>query len=199
MKILLVAINAKYIHSNLAVYCLKKYSKEYDNNIEIAEYTINQQMEFILQDIYKRNADVVAFSCYIWNIEYVTAIIKDLKKIMKNNDIWVGGPEVSYRATSFLEEYKEVKGVMIGEGEKSFNRLTKEYVEDTKDFSNIKGVVYRDGEELKATPCEELLDLSDVPFPYDDLDKFKIKSYTMRVAAAVRIRAVIVCRLLIRS
>ncbi len=72
MKILLVAINAKYIHSNLAVYCLKKYSKEYDNNIEIAEYTINQQMEFILQDIYKRNADVVAFSCYIWNIEYVT-------------------------------------------------------------------------------------------------------------------------------
>jgi len=175
MKILLVAINAKYIHSNLAVYCLKKYSKEYDNNIEIAEYTINQQMEFILQDIYKRNADVVAFSCYIWNIEYVTAIIKDLKKIMKNNDIWVGGPEVSYRATSFLEEYKEVKGVMVGEGEKSFNRLTKEYVEDTKDFSNIKGVVYRDGEELKATPCEELLDLSDVPFPYDDLDKFKNK------------------------
>lgn len=175
MKVLLVAINAKYIHSNLAVYSLKKYSEEYSDNIEIAEYTINQQIEFIIRDIYKRKADVVAFSCYIWNIEYVTAIIKDLKKIVNEVDIWVGGPEVSYRADAFLNEFREVRGVIEGEGEKSFNNLVGEYVRESRNFENVKGIIFRNGDNIIKTPFEELLDLSDVPFPYDNLDKFKNK------------------------
>ncbi len=175
MKVLLVAINAKYIHSNLAVYCLKKYSKEYDNNIEIAEYTINQYTEYIVQDIYKKKPDVLAFSCYIWNIEYVTAIIRDIRKVLKNCDIWVGGPEVSYRAAAFLDEYKEVKGVMIGEGEKIFHNLMEKYIEGKCDFENINGIVYRNNDKIISNPFETLLDLSEVPFPYDDLDEFKNK------------------------
>lgn len=174
-KVLLVAINAKYIHSNLAVYSLKKYSGVYSENVEIAEYTINQYTDFIIQDIYKRKPDVLAFSCYIWNIEYVTAIIRDIKKVMKDCEIWAGGPEVSYRAKDFLKEYSEVKGIMVGEGEKIFLNLLEKWINEDRDIGKIKGIVYRNNEEIISNPFETLLDLSEVPFVYDDLDKFKNK------------------------
>ena len=186
-KVLLVAINAKYIHSNLAVYCLKKYAKEFQNHIEIAEYTINQYTDFILQNIYKRRPKVIAFSCYIWNIHYVTALIKDLRKVLKDVEIWVGGPEVSYRAKEFLEEYPQVNGVMVGEGEKIFLNLIKMWMKDLKQTTDVKeledkslqvirGIVYRDNEgNILENPNEELLDLSEMPFPYDDLTQFQNK------------------------
>lgn len=178
-KILLVAINAKYIHSNLAVYCLKKYAEEYRDNIEIAEYTINQYRDYILQNIYQRKPDIVAFSCYIWNIEYVTAIIKNLRKIMKQTQIWVGGPEVSYRASEFLEKYPEAHIVMLGEGEKTFKSLVELNVNgkvNAEELKNIRGIVYRDREgRIRNNGFSELMDLSSVPFPYDDIDSFKNK------------------------
>lgn len=177
-KILLTAINAKYIHSNLAVYSLKKYAEEFKNHIEIAEYTINQYTDSILQNIYKHQPKVIAFSCYIWNISYVTTLIKDLKKVLRDVKIWVGGPEVSYRAEDFLREYPQADGVMVGEGEKIFYNLMRLWSgqENAEDLRNIKGIVYRDEDgNIFTNPNEDLLELSTIPFPYDDISKFKNK------------------------
>ena len=118
MKVLLAAINAKYIHSNLGIYSLKTYGekmlKEWglaeETKVSLAEYTINHQMEQILQDIYKRKPDVIGFSCYIWNISYVKMILADIKKVLPNVKIWAGGPEVSYDAPQLLVREPEVFG-----------------------------------------------------------------------------------------
>ncbi len=176
MKILLVAINAKYIHSNLAVYNLKEYSKEYSENIEIAEYTINNYEEQILEDIYKKKPDVVAFSCYIWNFVYVKNIIGDLKKILPNVDIWAGGPEVSYDADRLLGELNCLKGIMQGEGEITFKELVRHYVINDIGLEDINGLVFKnDNDELVFNAPRELMNLDDVPFCYYDLEKFKNK------------------------
>ncbi len=123
MNILLVAINAKYIHSNLAVYSLKSYAVEYQEHIRIAEYTINHQIEYILQQIYKQEPDVLCFSCYIWNFRYVQELITELHKLRPHLPIWAGGPEVSYEPELFLERNPGVTGVMLGEGEGTFREL----------------------------------------------------------------------------
>ena len=123
MKILLVAINAKYIHSNLAVYSLKAYSREYSTNVEIANFTINNREEQIIKDIYKSGADVIAFSTYIWNVDMVHLIATELKKVMPNVHIWLGGPEVSYDAVNVLESHNYLDGIMMGEGEATFMSL----------------------------------------------------------------------------
>lgn len=187
MKILLVAINAKYIHSNLAVYCLKEYAKEYSDSIEIAEYTINNYEEQILEDIYRKKPDVVAFSCYIWNFSYVKNIISDLKKILPNVDIWAGGPEVSYDANRLLGELKDLKGIIQGEGEITFKELVRYYVtkfgqkvskEDNKEIflENIKGLIFKDEENrLVFNEPRELMDLDEVPFCYNDINRFENK------------------------
>ena len=102
MKILLIAMNAKYIHSNLAVYCLKSYAARRGIETEIAEYTINHRQDDILMDIYQKKPDVVAFSCYIWNLEFVENIARDLHQVLPDLEIWGGGPEVSYVEEKFL-------------------------------------------------------------------------------------------------
>ena len=127
MKILLVAVNAKYIHSNLGIYSLKAYAgQQLDRcrprqaTIELAEYTINHQMEACLQDIYRRRPDVIGFSCYIWNIGTIRALAADLRKVLPGIPIWLGGPEVSFDAEKVLRENPSVTGVMKGEGEETF-------------------------------------------------------------------------------
>ena len=179
MKILLAAVNAKYIHSNLAVYCLKSYAASKGQEAEIAEYTINQQPGEVLRDLYERNADVVAFSCYIWNIEFIKTVIKDYKKIRPQCEIWLGGPEVSYRAEELLTELPEVRGVMVGEGEGTFAKLAKAYREAEQNgmmhfcgdmpWDEIPGIVVREnnGEILTTEPALPL-DFSALPFPYGD-------------------------------
>ncbi len=125
-NVLLVAINAKYIHSNLAVHCLRAYAFANGRGqaqIDIAEYTINHLPDDILQDIYRRRPDMICFSCYIWNIEYIKELIGEFHKILPKCRIWLGGPEVSYRAKEFLEQFVMVKGVMKGEGEETFTQL----------------------------------------------------------------------------
>ena len=117
MKILLCAVNAKYIHSNLAVYSIRANAGEYRDQIELGEYTINQYVEDILQDIYKKQPDLIAFSCYIWNIRHIRELVRELRKVMPNVPIWLGGPEASYDAKGLLENYPEVTGVLVGEGE----------------------------------------------------------------------------------
>lgn len=176
MKILLVAINAKYIHSNLAVYSLKSYAKEYSENIEIAEYTINNYTDDILQEIYKEQADVIAFSCYIWNIEIVNVLIVELSKLMPQTEIWLGGPEVSYTSIKMLEKYPQLKGIMSGEGEEIFANLARHYVESDISLSDIKGITFRNADcKIVQNQMESIMNLSDVPFVYEDLQKFENK------------------------
>ena len=144
MKILLAACNAKYIHSNLAVFSLKAYAEEYHEHILLREYTINQQKDDIMRDIYKAGADVVCFSCYIWNISFVRELMTDLAKILPGVEFWVGGPEVSFDAEEFLQENPHVKGVMVGEGEETFLELVKHYTEKQISLEKIRGIAYRD-------------------------------------------------------
>ena len=139
MKIFLTAINAKYIHSNLAVYSLKAAAGKYGDQIEIAEYTINQQLDQILGDIYRRKPDVAAFSCYIWNMDYVEELITEYHKLCPEVPIWVGGPEVSYEVETFFAEHPQVTGVMIGEGERTFEQLCRYYVNHTGSLEEIRG------------------------------------------------------------
>ena len=129
LKILLAACNAKYIHSNLAVYNLKSCSGEYSPNVVIKEYTINQIQDDILKDIYLEQPDVICFSCYIWNISFVKELVPDLKKILPHVDFWAGGPEVSYDAVEFLKKNPAFFGVMVGEGEETFHELAGYYIE----------------------------------------------------------------------
>ena len=96
--ILLAAINAKYIHSNLAVYSLKAYAEKYQDRIGLAEYTINQNLDDILKGIYRDHPEVLCISCYIWNISYVKNLIREVHKVLPDTAIWLGGPEVSYDA-----------------------------------------------------------------------------------------------------
>lgn len=127
MKILLIGINAKYIHSNPAIYSLRSCVGQYKDMVEIAEYTINQRAEEIRQDIYLRKPDVLAFSCYIWNIALVGKLLPDLGRLLPEVPIWLGGPEVSYRGEALLEEFPQVTGVMQGEGEYTFYKLAEYY------------------------------------------------------------------------
>lgn len=197
MKILLTAINAKYIHSNLAVYNLRAYAAHYakgmtaSDTVEIGEYTINNQMEDILEGIYKAKPDVLMFSCYIWNIAYVEELAEEFHKLRPEVPIWVGGPEVSYETESFLRCHPQITGVMIGEGEKTFCELAEYYAgeirsnkeaKEIKEIQTIKqsvnlgeiaGIVYRNEEEIVFTAPREMLDLSDIPFCYDEAGDFK--------------------------
>ena len=174
MKILLVACNAKYIHSNLAVYDLQAYASEYADHIILKEYTINQQKDDIMRDIYLEHPDVVCVSCYIWNLSFVKELMADLTKILPDADFWAGGPEVSYDAEKFLTENPEFKGVMVGEGEETFRELAGYYVEkDPQNLKDMTGVCYRDGDQIIHNGWRQIMDLSKIPFIYKDLSDFK--------------------------
>lgn len=178
MKVLLAAINAKYIHSNLGIYSLKTYGekmlKEWglaeQVEISLAEYTINHQMEQILQDIYKRKPDVIGFSCYIWNISYVKMILADIKKVLPDVKIWAGGPEVSYHGEAFLKEEPAVDLVMMGEGEITFAHFLKALLEGEA-LKQVPGLMLRnDDGTFTDTGFRQVMDMSQFPFPYAFMD-----------------------------
>ena len=178
MKVLLAAINAKYIHSNLGIYSLKTYGekmlKEWglaeQAEISLAEYTINHQMEQILQDIYKRKPDVIGFSCYIWNISYVKMILADIKKVLPDVKIWAGGPEVSYHGEAFLKEEPAVDLVMMGEGEITFAHFLKALLEG-EDLKQVPGLMVRNADgTFTNTGFRQVMDMSQIPFPYAFMD-----------------------------
>ena len=174
MKILLAACNAKYIHSNLAVYDLQAYASDYADHIVLKEYTINQQKDDIMRDIYLEHPDVVCVSCYIWNLSFVKELMADLIKILPGADFWAGGPEVSYDAEKFLTENSEFKGVMVGEGEETFKELAGYYVEkNPQDLKDMTGICYRDGNQIIHNGWRQIMDLSSIPFIYKDLSEFK--------------------------
>lgn len=174
MKILLAACNAKYIHSNLAVYDLQAYASDYADHIVLKEYTINQQKDDIMRDIYLEHPDVVCVSCYIWNLSFVKELMADLIKILPGADFWAGGPEVSYDAEKFLTENSEFKGVMVGEGEETFKELAGYYVKkNPQDLKDMTGICYRDGDQIIHNGWRQIMDLSSIPFIYKDLSEFK--------------------------
>ena len=192
MKILLAAVNAKYIHSNLAVYSLKAYAG--DPAVEIGEYTINQQKDDILMDIYKRQPDILCLSCYIWNLDYIEEIVLEIGKLRPDMPIWLGGPEVSYDAKEVLRRLPCVKGVMKGEGEKTFKEICQIYRNESEKkkknvdnswkksesvdnrLKNVTGITFRTEEnEIIDKPWRPIMDLSEVPFVYDHIEDFEHK------------------------
>lgn len=175
-KIVLAGINSQYVHLNLAVRYLKKYVEaNSDLKIEIYETNINNQVFNIIKDIYELNPDKIIFSTYIWNKEYIVEIVKELKKVLPNVEIILGGPEVSYKWEKFMANMPEVDALLLGEGENVLlNFLTKE--ED-----KVLGVVSRKNDEIVFNGIEPIIENLDiVPFPYEDWeleDKTKIFYY----------------------
>lgn len=218
MKILLTAINAKYIHSNLAVYSLQAYARAYRKYIGLAEFTINQSKDEILKGIFRRKPEVLCISCYIWNISLVRELTREIHKILPDTAIWLGGPEVSYDAVKILEECPEITGIMKGEGEETFLELVKCYVNqwepddesgemlkadranesqtgnkeqagnkkhtENKEqaqagLAQISGITFREKQSeasewrIRDNGWRETMDLSSIPFVYEDLEKFE--------------------------
>lgn len=173
MKILLAACNAKYIHSNPAVYDLKAYAAAYKDSVQIKEFTINQPKDEIMKEIYRSGADVVCFSCYIWNISFVRELIRDLEKILPDTAFWAGGPEVSFHAKDFLEDMPQVTGIMKGEGEETFLALAGYYLEGKGRLEEISGIVFRKEEEIIDNGFREPVDLDRIPFIYENPENFE--------------------------
>lgn len=174
--ILLIGINAKYIHSNPAVYSLKAYADTYfpsrhlegvmarpkGCSLSVAEYTVNQSVEFILADLYRRKPDVLAVSCYIWNWTVVRALLAELPKLLPGTALWLGGPEVSFRAQTIIDTHPQLTGIMVGEGEETFLALLKHYWTGSPALSEIAGIALKEG----FTGERALMDLNRIPFPY---------------------------------
>ena len=143
-NVLLIGINAKYIHSNPAVYSLKAYADKYYADrpdgcvVSITEYTINQSTGSILSELYHRKPDVAAFSCYIWNWSVIRELLTELPKVLPDTKLWLGGPEVSFHAERLMTEFPQLSGIMIGEGEETFVELLKYYWENKSVLCNIK-------------------------------------------------------------
>lgn len=167
MKNLLVAINAKYAHSSLAIRYIKKYHESASWAPELLEFTINQHEDDILREIMTYNSDVITFSCYIWNYEMILRICKDLKTINPDLKILLGGPEVSYGGNEILETYEFIDVVMTGEGEVTYGELCDALYND-KDLSHVKGIVFRDNEIITTQAQIPIDPLDEIPFPYDD-------------------------------
>lgn len=169
-NILLVAINAKYIHSNLAVHSIRGVLEQNGYSAKIREYTINNQIEDILDDIYIRKPDLIGFSCYIWNREFVEKLIVELGKLLPACAIFLGGPEVSYNTDYYLDKYPNIKGVMVGEGEETFLELARNYSYYNENIHSIAGLCTR---ENRNPALRAPIDMSTIPFPYGNLEEFE--------------------------
>jgi radical SAM superfamily enzyme YgiQ (UPF0313 family) len=170
-KVLLAGINAKFIHTNLAIRSLKANARRYEPMVEICEYTINHRREEIFAWIYEKKPDVIGFSCYLWNIDYVMAIACDLKKILPHIQVMLGGPEVSYHPEEVLEKNPFIDVVMVGEGELTFYEYLGWLAKERKERKDIPGLVYREAEgQICRTEPRVAMDMDDLVFPYSDMD-----------------------------
>ncbi len=172
MKFLLVAVNAKYIHSNLAVYSLKKFADNVVSQVcvEIAEYTINQEYKDILSDIYQKKPTQIALSCYIWNSEIVQKLVVDIHNLLPDIPIWLGGPEVSYNPQAILTKLPMVRGIMTGEGEESFRDLVLFYNGNIESLESIAGLCLQGS---SVDNPRKPMNLDDIPFVYSNLSEFE--------------------------
>ncbi|PKM49545.1 MAG: B12-binding domain-containing radical SAM protein [Firmicutes bacterium HGW-Firmicutes-7] len=168
MKVLLVGINAKFIHSNLAIRYMQKVANSKEVNIDIVEYTINQRVDEILSDIFKRKPDVLCFSCYLWNIEIVLKIMNAYKKISKNTPIVLGGPEVSYEVDQLMAQEEQIDFIIYGEGEETFKTLVTNLTMENPLFDTIEGLVYRKNNLIISNAPRKPLLMDDLPFVYEE-------------------------------
>lgn len=196
MNILLTAVNAKYIHSNLAVHSLRAYAAAYGDpgykdQIEVAEFTINQYEAVILQEIYRKKPDILAFSCYIWNMRLVLELIEDVRLVLPETKIWLGGPEASYDGEALLRSHPEVDLILVGEGERTFLRLMDYYLGGRGALEQIPGILWRETAEgrreaeaaVGALPgvirqnreLAEYLPMDELPFVYERPEDFTNK------------------------
>ncbi len=192
MKTLLVAVNAKYIHTCLAAYTLRTYARSKGFAVDMVEYTINQPIDDVVRDLYVRQPDWIGFSCYIWNIDAVKTMAETLRLVMPDVPMWFGGPEVTYDAQRWLEdEAPYADGVIMGEGEATFAALLNNFAQassaptalaptapnpvspdpGSQDLAETPGVAYRDPYgKVRVNPPAEPLSMDDVPFPYGEED-----------------------------
>ncbi len=173
MKILLTALNAKFIHSSLAIRSLKAYCKDI-NNIDIREFTINHDKDFIIRELFECKPDAIGFSCYIWNINIILEIASNIKKVLPNTFIFLGGPEVSFDSQKLLSKFSFIDLIIRGEGEKVFYNLAKALI-NKNTFSNIKGITYKKGNEILYNPPETEIMPDEIPFSNFDLSETKIR------------------------
>lgn len=169
-KVILAALNAKYIHSNLALRYLSRFqNNNQKHHVETIEFTINQRLDFIAEELFRKQPDVVLFSCYIWNVEMLRQLCPILKKIMPDCVIGFGGPEVSYESETFLRENPAVDFVMRGEGELVFTKYL-EHLDagNPATLGEIESLTYRQNGEIFSTPQMHPMDLAYLPFPYED-------------------------------
>lgn len=168
MNVVLSTLNAKYIHTSLALRSIQAYCKDYQDYIKIAEYTINHQENYILNELYKLNPDILGFSCYIWNIEQTLDLIKSIKKVLPKTIIILGGPEVSYDGKALMEKHKEIDILVVGEGEEAFYHIMGHFIKEDKPLEEIGGILCRLGEEILERKKGSSLKLDEIPFVYDD-------------------------------
>ncbi len=167
MDMLLVGINAKFVHSNLAIRYMKAYCEKLGHDIEIEEYTINQRVDVILSEIMKKKPKAIGFSCYLWNIEFVAKLCSSIKKIDANCWIFLGGPEVSYCSEKWLESLR-IDAIIRGEGEKTVFELLKYLKGENVKLEDIDGLVYRQEDKIITNNKRMPMDLSEIPFPYNE-------------------------------
>jgi anaerobic magnesium-protoporphyrin IX monomethyl ester cyclase len=164
MNIVLTTLNAKYIHTNLAIRYLKAYAQpEFD--VKLVEYTIKDPVINIVSDLIQKQPDVIGFSCYIWNIEETIKVIKMIKKINPEIKIIAGGPEVTYDVQEWMQEVLEFDFIVIGEGEQTFRQLLSALASGA-DISEVPGIAYRKDESIRMNPQRNKLDLKELPSPY---------------------------------
>lgn len=177
MKVLLMSMNSKFIHSNLSVYYLKRYSEKYreshlDVSVTLKEYTINMNTDDVLSSVVSGEYDVVFASAYIWNVELYSVLFTNLKEVCPSVKVVYGGPEVTYNPKEQLEAHSFLDAVLVGEGEETFLSCLKQFSQKGKvDFDRIEGVVYRSEEGIVLNhPRRPMHNLDDIPFPYESID-----------------------------
>ncbi|MGV3464537.1 MAG: B12-binding domain-containing radical SAM protein [Heyndrickxia sp.] len=164
MNIIVSTLNAKYIHTNLAIRYLKAYAAP-EFNVKIAEYTIKDPIMNIVSDLFSKRPDVLGFSCYIWNIEETIKVIQVMKKIMPGLKIVLGGPEVTYDFTYWLKRLPEVDYIVVGEGEETFKQLLLQ-LEGQMDIENVQGISYMKDGKVVINPSRAKIDLKQLPTPF---------------------------------
>ena len=164
MKIILATLNAKYIHTNLAIRYLKAAARP-DFDPELAEYTIKDPAFNIVSDLFQKKPDIVGFSCYIWNIEETIKVIQMLKTVLPETKIVLGGPEVSYDSNHWLRKVPEIDFIIMGEGEISFKELM-HYFNGDIPLEDVRGICYLENAKFKIHAQPPKIDLRELPSPF---------------------------------
>lgn len=170
MKILLTTLNSKYVHTNLALKYLYSVVAEADLDVEMQEFTINNEKDYVFGEILRGGYDLVCFSCYIWNIEQTRELAANLKKACPELKILLGGPEVSYDSIDFMDENPWVDFIIRGEGEYPFFQFCRELVLESYDYSRVSSLTYRVGDMIRDTADALLPVMDKLPFPYNYLE-----------------------------